>query len=125
MEARMIDVREYPEFSGGHIDGSEPVPLGTLDKASEVWNRAEPLTLVCRSGRRAEQARQTLAAKGFRSLHVLSGGIETWTKEGKPLTVAASKPWSMERQVRVAAGSLVLTFFSLGLLTSKSLFTIF
>lgn len=119
MEARLIDIREYPEFAEGHIEGSEFVPLGTLDKASEGWNRSEPLTLVCRSGRRAEQARHTLAAKGFQSLNVLEGGVQAWTNGGKPLTVAANKPWSMERQVRVTAGSLVLAFLGLGLLTSK------
>ena len=122
MKARLIDVREYPEFAGGHVEGSELVPLGSLDKASEGWDRSEPLTLVCRSGRRAEQARQSLAAKGFQSLHVLEGGIEAWTNGGKPLRVAVNKPWSMERQVRVAAGSLVLGFFGLGLLTSKKFF---
>ncbi len=119
MKARLIDVREYPEFALGHIEGSELVPLGILDKASESWDRSEPLTLVCGSGRRAEQARQTLAAKDFKSLNVLEGGVQAWTNGGKPLTVAANKPWSMERQVRVTAGSLVLAFFGLGLLTSK------
>ncbi len=122
MEARLIDVREYPEFAEAHIEAAELVPLAALDKASEGWDRSEPLTLICRSGRRAEQARKTLAAKGFQSLHVLEGGVEAWANAGKPLTVAANKPWSMERQVRVAAGSLVLTFFGLGLLTSKKFF---
>lgn len=122
MEARLIDVREYPEFTQGHIEGSELVPLGTLDKASEGWDRTAPLTLVCRSGRRAEDARQTLAGKGFTSLQVLSCGVQAWTDSGKPLTVAQNKPWSMERQVRVTAGALVLTFFGLGLLTSKKFF---
>ena len=122
MEARFIDVREYPEFAEGHIEGSELVPLVALDKASEGWDRSEPITLVCRSGRRAEQAQQTLAEKGFTSLMVLDGGVQAWTNGGKPLTVAVKKPWSMERQVRVAAGSLVLAFFGLGLLTSKTFF---
>lgn len=122
MEARFIDVREYPEFAEGHIEGSELVPLGTLGKACEGWERSEPLTLVCRSGGRAEQARQTLAEKGFTSLKVLDGGVQAWTNGGKPLRVAANKPWSMERQVRVTAGSLVLAFFGLGLLTSKNFF---
>ena len=122
MEARLIDVREYPEFAEGHIEGSELVPLGTLDKASEGWDRSAPLTLVCHSGRRSEDARQALAGKGFTSLKVLDGGIQAWTNSRKPLTVAQNKPWSMERQVRVTAGALVLTFCGLGLLTSKRFF---
>ena len=122
MEGRLIDVREYPEFAEGHIEGSKLVPLGTLEKASEGWDRSAPLTLVCRSGRRAEDARQTLAGKGFTSLEVLDGGVEAWSTSGKPLTVAENEPWSMERQVRVTAGALVLTFCGLGMLTSKKFF---
>ncbi len=122
MKARLIDVREYPEFAEGYIEGSELVPLGRLDEASEDWDRSAPLTLVCRSGRRAEEARQTLRGKGFSSLKVLHGGVQAWTNSGKPLTMAPKKPWSMERQVRVTAGALVLTCFGLGLLTSKKFF---
>jgi rhodanese-related sulfurtransferase len=121
-EARLIDVREYPEFAQGHIAGSELVPLGTLNKASEGWNRSEPLTLICQSGQRAERARQTLAAKGFTRLHVLDGGVQAWAAAGQPLTVAKNRPWSMERQVRVAAGALVLVFCALGLLGSEMFF---
>lgn len=122
MEARWIDVREFPEFAQGHIDGSELVPLGTLDKASEDWDRSAPLMLVCRSGRRAEDARQSLAKKGFTSLNVLDGGVQAWVNHGKPLTAAGSKPWAMERQVRVTAGTLVLVFCGLGFLVSKNFF---
>ena len=122
MKARLIDVREYPEFAAGHIEGSHLVPLGALDKTSEGWDRSHPLTLICRSGQRSEQARQTLASKGFQHLDVLQGGIQAWTQAGKPLCVAASQPWSMERQVRVTAGSLVLASFALGLLTSRKFF---
>ena len=122
MEARLIDVREYPEFAEAHIEGSELVPLGTLDKASDMWDRSEPLTLICRSGRRAEVARQALAGKGFTSLQVLDGGVQAWTNSGKPLVGAEIKPWSMERQVRVTAGALVLMFFGLGLATSRKFF---
>ncbi len=122
MRDRLIDVREYPEFAEGHIQGSELVPLGLMEKASEGWGRSEPFTLVCRSGRRAEDARQMLAAKGFTSLKVLNGGVQSWTNSGKPLTVAEHKLWSMERQVRVTAGALVLTFCVLGYLTSLKFF---
>ena len=122
MEARLIDVREYPEFALGRIEGAELIPLGTLEKGSESWDRSEPLTLICRTGSRAEQARRILAAKGFESLSVLKGGLEAWESEGKPLTAAANKPWSMERQVRITAGSLVLASFCLGWLTSRKFF---
>ena len=123
MSSRLIDVREYPEFAEGHIKGSELVPLGTLNKASESWDRSEPFLpwSVVLDAVRIE-AKKTLAAKGFKNLHVFEGGIQAWTNSGKPLSVIANKPWSMERQVRVTAGSLVLAFFGLGLLTSRKFF---
>ena len=95
MEGRWIDVREYPEFAGGHIESSELIPLGTLGRASEAWDRTTPLTLVCRTGRRAEDARQILERKGFTSLQVLEGGVQAWTNSGKPLTAACNQPWAM------------------------------
>ncbi len=118
MSSSIIDVREYPEFAAGHIEGSRLVPLGSLSEASSSWGRAEALTLVCKSGRRAEQARQQLAAKGFTALTVLEGGIDAWRAAGKPLISVERRPWAMERQVRVTAGSLVLLFTGLGYFVS-------
>lgn len=63
-----IDVREYPEFASGHIAGAQLVSLGTLARASEGWSKHETLMLVCKSGRRAEQARQELTSRGFTSV---------------------------------------------------------
>lgn len=119
MDPRWIDVREYPEFAGGHIAGSELTPLGTLAEASAAWERAQPVMLVCRSGRRAEEARRLLAARGFLSVEVLAGGIEAWREQGKPLVSIARRPWSLERQVRIAAGSLVLLTLVLAAAVSR------
>ena len=110
----LIDVREYSEYAAGHIAGSRLVPLATLGGACEAWDQEEPLTLVCKSGRRAELARQQLAEKGFLSVTVLPGGVDAWRGAGKPLTVAEHRPWPMERQVRTAAGSLVVVTLALG-----------
>ncbi len=110
----LIDVREYPEFAGGHIAGSTLVPLGSMAAASAAWPREQSIILVCRSGVRSEQARQQLAAAGFVSVRVLEGGIDGWRAAGKPLTVAERRPWALERRVRTAAGSLVLVTLALG-----------
>jgi hypothetical protein len=96
--------------------------LGTLASESVEWNKAEPLTLVCRSGRRAEQARQQLEADGFASVVVLAGGIDAWRAAGKPLETADRKLWAMERQVRIMAGSLVLISLILGFFVTPWLF---
>ncbi len=114
-----IDVREYPEFASGHIAGAQLVSLGTLARASEGWSKHETLMLVCKSGRRAEQARQELTSRGFTSVSVLAGGIDGWRAAGRPLVVERQAPWSMERQVRTVAGSLIL--MTLGLAYAVSI----
>jgi rhodanese-related sulfurtransferase len=108
MPELLIDVREFPEYAAGHIAGSQLVPLATLGRVSESWDPATPITLICRTDRRANLARQQLASQNFSNLTVLTGGIEAWRAAGKPLETTARQPWSLERQVRVAAGSLVL-----------------
>ena len=119
MNVSTIDVREYPEYASGHIEGSQLVPLGGLSEVSTTWDKAAPLLLVCKSGRRSEQARQILAADGFTALSVLEGGIDAWHGSGKPLITDERRPWSMERQVRVTAGSLVVMFTALGYFVSS------
>ncbi len=116
---RMIDVREYPEYASGHIEGSQLVPLGTLGVASAAWDRFCPLTLICKSGQRSERARQQLAAKGFTSLDVLPGGVDAWRGAGKPLVGLNKQPWSLERQVRITAGALVFSTVLLGYFVSR------
>jgi rhodanese-related sulfurtransferase len=108
MTELLIDVREFPEYAAGHIAGSQLVPLSTVATASAAWDVATPITLICKSGRRAEQARQQLAARNFTHLSVLQGGIDAWRSAGKPLEATTRQPWSLERQVRITAGSLVL-----------------
>ena len=117
-QRRMIDVREYPEFAAGHIEGSELVPLGSLEATSEHWDREGPLTLVCRSGRRSEQARALLAGKGFTNLEILRGGIETCEFSGVALVRLPRRPWSMERQVRAIAGVMILISLALAQIVS-------
>jgi rhodanese-related sulfurtransferase len=114
----MIDVREYPEFAAGHIEGSRLVPLGQLEQASRTWDKAESITFLCKSGRRAELARGQLAAQGFTSLTVLEGGVDAWRAAGNPLLSLARQPWSMERQVRTTAGSLILLTLALAYFVS-------
>jgi rhodanese-related sulfurtransferase len=109
----VIDVREYPEFASGHIEGSLSIPLARLKEASAGWDRTMPLTLICKTGKRSHAARLQLMDMGFTSLNVLEGGIDAWRQAGKPLQFAAKQPWSLERQVRIAAGSLVLLTLAL------------
>jgi rhodanese-related sulfurtransferase len=104
----MVDVREYPEWVEGHVAEARLVPLATLKQnpAAAHGGREEVLVL-CRTGRRAVEAAQALAAAGCRAPLVVEGGLEAWRAAGLPVERARG-PISLERQVRIAAGTLVL-----------------
>jgi len=118
-DAVIVDVREYVEFAAGHIEGALLAPLGELEQIAEAWPREQPLVLVCKAGGRAERARQRLAAKGFAELMVLDGGMDWWKLVGRPVVKERRQPWALERQVRIAAGSLVLITLALAVVVSK------
>lgn len=106
----IIDVRSAAEFESVHIRGSYNVPLSLLSEhADELAARlGGRVVLVCHSGVRAEQARQKLAGVGIGTAHVLTGGAPGFANAGGDVVRGAQR-WDLERQVRMVAGSMVLT----------------
>lgn len=105
----LIDVRTPVEFREVHVDFARNVPLDRLDPTeirAERNGSAEPLYVICRSGSRARQACERLAATGINVVNV-EGGTAAWDAAGLPV-VRGQKGMSLERQVRIAAGFLVL-----------------
>ncbi|MEY4570381.1 MAG: inner membrane protein YgaP [Verrucomicrobiota bacterium] len=107
----LIDVRTPAEYGEIHLPGSQLMPLDRLDAAA--IRDAGPCVLICRSGKRAEQASQKFAAAGCGNLVILDGGVAAWESAGLPVERGA-KAISLERQVRIAAGLLVLLGVILG-----------
>jgi rhodanese-related sulfurtransferase len=105
----VLDVRSAAEFEGLHIKGSYNVPLPLLSEhADELAERlGRHVVLVCQSGVRAGQARTRLATAGLENSVVLTGGVPAFEAAGGDVVRGAQR-WSLERQVRMAAGSLVL-----------------
>lgn len=104
----LVDVREYPEYVEAHVAGGKLVPLGELRAHPERAGSGGEVLLLCRSGRRAREAAELLAPQGRVQPVVIEGGIEAWKQAGYPVR-RESGPISLERQVRIAAGALVLT----------------
>ncbi|MEX1049200.1 MAG: rhodanese-like domain-containing protein [Akkermansiaceae bacterium] len=111
----LIDVRTPAEHGEIHIEGSALMPLDRLDGAAvkSAAAGAEQTVIICRSGKRAEQAYQKLVAAGCEDLLILDGGITAWESAGLPVS-RGRKAMSLERQVRVAAGALVVAGAVLG-----------
>lgn len=106
-DVRMLDVRTPGEYESVHIRGAYNVPLDRLDEyAMEIRSNVEsPVVLICQSGVRARRAEEALKSCSMTNLHVLDGGVNGWVADGQPVERGA-KRISLERQVRIAAGSL-------------------
>jgi len=76
--ARVLDVRTEAEFAMGHIPGAENVPLTRLAEESEGWDPSALIVLYCATGSRSAEAARMLSARGFESVHDLTGGIAAW-----------------------------------------------
>lgn len=108
-ECQVIDVREFSEYNSERIADAQLMPLSNFEKHADEIDHSKPVYLMCRSGNRAKQAAEKLAKKGFTDVHVIEGGMLAWTQANLPVVKGESKVWSLERQVRFAAGLLVIT----------------
>jgi rhodanese-related sulfurtransferase len=105
----LIDVRSPVEFREIHVDFARNVPLAELDAqrlAAGRGENSEPLYVICRSGNRGGQACERLAAAGLPVVNV-EGGTLAWDAAGLPV-IRGQKAMSLERQVRIVIGSMVL-----------------
>ncbi len=121
----IIDVRTPVEFREMHAENARNVPLERLDPAAIMQNRTgctdEPVYLICRSGSRGRQACERFLAAGFANVINIDGGTLAWAEAGLPV-VRGRKAVSLERQVRIAAGSFVLLGVLLGWLVHPALY---
>ncbi|TNG02694.1 MAG: DUF2892 domain-containing protein [Gammaproteobacteria bacterium] len=116
----LIDVRSTTEYRSGHIPGAKLVPLESVqpEAVEKHFNDTRPgqeetLYITCASGFRARQAAEKLHQDGYRNLALVEGGTDGWKKAGLSLR-RCGKALSLERQVQIAIGSLVLMKIALG-----------
>ena len=106
--AQIIDVRSPSEFASGHVPTAVNIPMDQIEARLQDLNPDLPLVLVCQAGKRARMA-AGLLEPCRKDVSVLDGGTEAWTKAGLPVVISTKTRWSLERQVRLGAGLLVLT----------------
>lgn len=109
----VIDVRTPVEFTEVHAPQAVNIPLDRLSPAELAKigcvECGQPVYLLCRGGQRATKAADKLLAAGFTRPVVITGGTLAWIEAGLPVTRGEAKVISLERQVRIAAGAIVLT----------------
>lgn len=106
---RVIDVRTPVEFQEVHLQAARNIPLDRIDSSvTESLKEADGTTyVVCQSGKRGEQACRKLDAEGVRNVVNVAGGTRACVEAGLPVGRGRAV-MSLERQVRIAAGLLVL-----------------
>lgn len=104
---RLLDVRTPGEYESVRIRGAYNVPLDRLNEHGPELRAQvrDPIVLICNSGQRAQRAEAALLDSGMPNLHVLKGGMTAWLGSGLSVERGRDRI-SLERQVRIAAGSL-------------------
>jgi rhodanese-related sulfurtransferase len=118
-DVRLLDVRTPAEHQAAHIPGAYNVPLDTLgEHAAEIRAAvAAPVVLVCQSGARARRAETALQGCSMANVHVLEDGMNGWLAAGQPVNRGRAR-LSLERQVRIVAGSVAAAGSLLALLVA-------
>jgi len=122
----IIDVRTPAEYAQIHADGARSVPLDRLDPVALMSSRTgqtgQPLYVICKAGGRAAKACETFHAAGYADVVSIEGGTAAWEAAGLPVIRGTRRVISLERQVRIGAGSLVLLGVVLGWLVHSAFF---
>jgi rhodanese-related sulfurtransferase len=113
----LIDVRTPVEFREVRAVIARNVPLDSLDPHAVMKERIgtskDPLYVICQSGSRGAKACEQFTNAGYTNVVNVEGGTQAWDEAGLPV-VRGKKTISLERQVRIAAGLLVLLGAVLG-----------
>ncbi|MCA8997746.1 MAG: DUF2892 domain-containing protein [Planctomycetaceae bacterium] len=107
----LIDVRTPMEFQEVHATIARNIPLDTLKPSEFMEARngsvTDTLYVICKSGSRGAKACQKFQAAGYEDVVNVEGGTESWIASGLPVE-RGKKVMSLERQVRIVAGAIIL-----------------
>lgn len=81
----LIDVREPDEYAAGHAEGAINIPLRDLERQLSSIPSANPVYVICQSGRRSSAAVETLTAHRIDAINV-DGGTSAWQENHLPMT---------------------------------------
>ena len=113
----LIDVRTPAEYDEVHVEGARNIPLDRLDPraiATEHAGKTGPLYFVCKSGGRSQKACEQMIAAGIHDVVSVEGGTAACETAGIGVARSGRKVMSLERQVRICAGGLVVLGAVLG-----------
>ena len=113
-KAILVDIRESDEFAREHLPGARHVPLSSFSSADVSGDRSKVAIFHCASGARTAEAAPQILATGFAEVYALDQGLAGWKKAGLPTLIDRRMPISIQRQVQITAGIMVLLGVVLG-----------
>ena len=140
----LLDVRTPAEYAGRHARGAINIPIDNLSKDSITKLKASfgissasvaaseqgsslnkvattKICVICESGGRSRKAAQSLVEMGETDILDVQGGTRAWETAGLPLN-RGKGVISLDRQVRIAAGFIVVLGVVLGYFVSANWF---
>jgi rhodanese-related sulfurtransferase len=103
----LIDVRTPAEFGSVHAKGAVNHPMESFKAEQVEYARDQEIHVICQACGRSMKISQILETAGFTNIVNVEGGTSAWESAGLPVQ-KGKKVMSLERQVRIAAGSLVV-----------------
>jgi|ACQI01.1.fsa_nt_gi rhodanese-related sulfurtransferase len=122
----LVDVRSHAEFRASHIPGARNMPLDELEQdiGEQVKDKDATLFLMCSCGNRSDKACEEMQELGYHNVISIEGGIIEMKRLGMKIIEEQHHTISIERQVRIVAGSLVLIGLILGFTLHPGYFAI-
>ncbi|MHC4403376.1 MAG: rhodanese-like domain-containing protein [Planctomycetota bacterium] len=110
-DLQLIDVRMPAEFREVHVVGARNVPFDRLSAEQLSSESAEDgsstVYFICKVGKRSHKACEKARELGLPNVVNVEGGTDVCIAAGLPVE-RGKKAVSLERQVRITAGGLVL-----------------
>ena len=85
----LIDVREYKEFLGGHIEKCRHISKGILERDVEYFypHLDQEIILYCQGGFRSILAADAIQKMGYSNVHSMAGGFRAWKENSGPISL--------------------------------------
>ena len=112
--ALLVDIRGADEHARERIAHARNLTLEQLASAGLPAGERRAVIFHCRSGNRTRLNAARLAQCADGRAYVLEGGLDAWKKAGLPVQTDDSQPLELQRQVQIAAGSLIVLGAVLG-----------
>jgi len=82
----VVDVREPSEWARGHIPSAQLIELATVKSNAKAVLPDEGVLFVCAGGVRSQTAARYATERGVKRVYSLTGGTQSWSKAGLPLS---------------------------------------